>query len=53
MKNKKAKGQGMNPILVIVIIYLILGVIYHLQNPGNEWINDLLTGGFNLIKNLF
>lgn len=47
--NKKARDN--NVLMWIIFIYLGLGVYFHLtKNPNGNWISDLLTGGFNLIK---
>jgi hypothetical protein len=48
--NKKAK-KGIGLFGWLIIIYLGLGVYYHLtKNPNGSWINDLLTGGWNIIS---
>jgi hypothetical protein len=49
--NKKARIKtSTKAILWLIIIYLALGVIYHLSYPTGSWTTDLMTGGFNQLK---
>lgn len=49
--NKKAKKSSVG--VIIIMLYLGMGIAYHvLQNPSGSWLNDLLLGGFNVIKQI-
>lgn len=53
MRNKKGGLLG-SIIVFLIMIYIILGIYYHLtKNPGGSWVLDLLSGGFKMLKLAF
>ena len=49
--NKKART---NIWMIIIIIYIGLGIYYHIQsNPSDNLLSDMFTGGFKMLGSWF